>query len=116
MMLFWRGYSEPCADRLDAIVGLRVGGGAWGRGGRVWWCRKLHNRLRWSFLLVECAAVAQLAERRPGKAEVPGSNPGGGSTLHSNILVVRRLVYVVKAAARMVEGLGPRRFYPLRVW
>ncbi len=26
------------------------------------------------------AAVAQLAERRPGKAEVPGSNPGGGST------------------------------------
>ena len=29
------------------------------------------------------AAVAQLAERRPGKAEVPGSNPGGGSTLPS---------------------------------
>ena len=26
------------------------------------------------------AAVAQPAERRPGKAEVPGSNPGGGST------------------------------------
>ncbi len=28
----------------------------------------------------EFAAVAQLVERRPGKAEVPGSNPGGGST------------------------------------
>ena len=29
------------------------------------------------------AAVAQPAERRPGKAEVPGSNPGGGSTLRA---------------------------------
>jgi hypothetical protein len=27
------------------------------------------------------AAVAQPAERRPGKAEVPGSNPGGGSII-----------------------------------
>ena len=31
-------------------------------------------------LSADGAAVAQLAERRPGKAEVPGSNPGGGST------------------------------------
>ena len=64
---------------LSGTVGVEEGLGRViaGHGGAV-------NHINCSSIarLVDCAAVAQLAERRPGKAEVPGSNPGGGSTLH----------------------------------
>ncbi len=58
----------------------------------------------------ERAAVAQLAERRPGKAEVPGSNPGGGSTLiHIKLLAVLRGGYYMAAARSTTRRGAPQK-------